>query len=203
MISQIKKSKWNKTFLDVPTGWKGLENYMPSIIDCFNIKQKSALEFGVDSGYSLHILSQLFDNVTGVDLFESDEHIGHIQGDEFYEGVMSIFSQFNNTKIVRQDFREYIKTDTKQYDLIHVDIVHLYDQTYQCAEWSIFHSNVIMLHDTISYSDVNQVCLDLSKKYNLGYYNICDCHGLGILYKKEIFQPSSLFSPLRDLLKNH
>lgn len=184
MKIEVCREFWNGSILNVNSAWTGLEQFMPSIIRQFNIDPKNALEFGVDEGYSLHIFSELFDNVTGVDLFESDFHIGHSQGDEFYQKILTRFSNYDNIKIVRQDFRDYIKNDTSYYDLIHIDIVHFYKETYECAEWALQHSNVVILHDTVSFSDINNVCLDLSLKYGVGYYNIPDHHGLGILYKK-------------------
>lgn len=181
---KIEEGKWEGKTLNVASSWKGLENYIQPIINSFNITPNLALEFGVDYGYSLHILSQAFKKAKGVDGFVGDVHCGSSQGDHFYYDTVNRFKGIDNVEIVRSSFEEYIKTDNTFYDLIHVDIVHLYKETYECAEWCINHSNVVVLHDIYSFPDMNKVCEDLSKKYNLGYNNtINKYHGLGILYK--------------------
>lgn len=183
-MSELIEDKWDGKYLDVASSWKGLENYMRPIVKAYNAKTNTALEFGVDYGYSLHILSQVFDKVTGVDGFVGDQHCGSSQGDYFYSDTLNRFKDISNVNIVRSSFEEYIKTDSNFYDLIHVDIVHLYKETYECAEWCIHHSNLVLLHDIYSFPDMNKVCQDLSKKYNLGYdSSITKYHGLGILYK--------------------
>jgi hypothetical protein len=169
--------------LNVGSAWKGLENYIPSLIEQLNISPNHALEFGVDHGYSTHILSQLFDTVTGVDSFEGDEHIIHEQGEEFYEKVKTRFENTNVT-IYKSSFEEFIKLNEHlKCDLIHIDIVHLYEPTFECTEWSIQHSDVVILHDTISFPDVYKVCKDIADKHNLNFYNIPNHFGLGVLYR--------------------
>jgi len=178
----ITKEQWQGKILDVGTAWAGLENYMPNIMKTFNIKPGHGLEFGVDKGYSSYILSQLFEKFTGVDAFMGDSHINHAQGDEFYNDVLEKFKD-TNIDLVRADFRDFIKNNENRYDLIHIDIVHFYNETYECAEWSIQHSDVVILHDTESFPDVKRVCEDLSKKYNVNFTNITEHFGLGILHK--------------------
>lgn len=176
---------WNKPTLDVPSAWKGLERYIPSIITEFNIKPHHCLEFGVDEGYSSHVFSQLFDKVTGVDMFAGDIHIRHDHDEHFYPKIKH---RFNNTNvdIIKSDFRDFIKNNTTRYDLIHVDIVHLYDDTFECTDWAVQQSDVVILHDTCSFPSINQVCVDIAAKHNIGYNNIPHHHGLGILYKKSL-----------------
>jgi hypothetical protein len=176
------REKWEGELLSVPTGWNGLEDYIKPIMTKLNINPELALEFGIDSGYSLKVFSQLFNNTVGVDMFVGDAHIGHSQGDEFYEDVLKRFTN-NKVEIIKADFRDFIKQDNRKYDLIHIDIVHYYDETFQCADWSIQHSDVVILHDTCSFPEINRVCLDISKKHKVNYYNIGECHGLGVLYR--------------------
>lgn len=180
---QISQREWPKTRLDAPSAWKGLENYLPSVLESFQAKLNCALEFGVDSGYSTFILSQLFKKVTGVDTFSSDIHTGHDQGDKFYQEIRNKFKN-TNIGLVRMDFRDFIKNCNCRYDLIHIDIVHIYKETFDCAEWSIQHSNLVILHDTCSFPEINRVCEDISVKYGTGYYNIPEYNGLGILYRR-------------------
>lgn len=179
----INPQKTNFSKLDVSSAWKGLENYLPSIIRELNITPKKALEFGVDHGYSTHIFSQLFEQVTGVDSFVGDEHIIHEQGEDFLNAVKSRFRDTNVT-IVQSSFEDFTLTNNDYYDLIHVDIVHLYEPTFNCAKWSLEHSSVVLLHDTVSFPEINRVCEDLSRSTeNVNYYNITQHFGLGILYK--------------------
>lgn len=179
---QLKPIQWPYPILDVISAWKGLENFLLPIIYRFNIKPTKALEFGVDKGYSSFVLSKVFKEVVGVDKFEGDIHIGHCQGDEFYNDIKNLFSN-TNVRIVRQDFEDFISNNNEKYDLIHIDIVHLYEPTYKCAEWAIEHSNVVILHDTESFSEIKNVCRDISSKPNINFLNIPYHHGLGILYK--------------------
>jgi len=182
MIQQIIKEQWQGKILDVGTAWAGLENYIPGIMKTLNIKPGHGLEFGVDKGYSSYILSQLFEKFTGVDAFMGDCHINHAQGDEFYNDVLEKFKG-TNIELVRADYRDFIKSNNDKYDLIHIDIVHHYNETYECAEWSINHSDVVILHDTESFPEVKRVCMDLSNKYGVNFYNITEHYGLGILYR--------------------
>ena len=104
----INPQKTNFTKLDVSSPWKGLENYLPSIIRELNIKPNKALEFGVDHGYSTHIFSQLFGEVTGVDSFVGDDHIIHEQGEDFLNAVKSRFhgTNVNSVKSPLEDFTQ-------------------------------------------------------------------------------------------------
>jgi hypothetical protein len=179
----INRKKWLLNKRDnVSSAWKGLEDYIIPIIDKFGIQPNVALEFGVDLGYSADIFSQIFNKVIGVDSFIGDCHIRHNQGDDFYHLVKSSFAN-TNVEIIRSSFESFIADNQNQYDLIHIDIVHEYIPTFQCAEWAIQHSNVVILHDTISFPEIYKVCEDISRKYDISFYNIVDHFGLGILYK--------------------
>jgi len=179
----FNKQIWTRELLKQPSGWEGLECYMDSIIKELNIKTDLALEFGIDQGYSLKILTQLFKKTVGVDSFSSDPHIGHPQGSEFFQSILNKFKD-HNVDIFKVDYRDYIKNDNKQYDLIHVDIVHFYAETFECVDWSIQHSNVVLVHDTITFPDMHRVCVDIAKKHNVGYSNIIPHNGLGVLYRR-------------------
>lgn len=179
----ISKEPWPYKKRDhISSAWKGLEEYMIPIIKHFKINPKTALEFGVDHGYSSDIFGQLFEKVIGVDMFEGDPHIRHKQGEEFYQTVKNSFKDSNVT-ILKSSFEDYISKDNNVYDLIHIDIVHLYEPTFKCAEWAIQHSNVVILHDTMSFPEIYKVCVDLSNKNKINFFNIPEHHGLGILFK--------------------
>lgn len=174
---------WKGQLLQRPSGWMGLECYMHSIINNLNVKTDLALEFGIDHGYSLKVFAQLFKKCIGVDSFSGDPHIGHPQDPAFFQGILNTFKEYN-VEIFKQDYRDYIKNDNKQYDLIHVDIVHFYKETFECTDWAMQHSNVVLVHDTITFPDMHKVCKDISSKHNVEYYNIPLCNGLGILHRK-------------------
>jgi hypothetical protein len=179
----INKEQWQFTKRDnISTAWKGLEDYIFPIIKHFNIKQNITLEFGVDHGYSTDILSQAFDKVVGVDSFVGDVHINHAQGDGFCNTVKNSFAG-TNVEIVRSSFEDFIKNNTNRYDLIHIDIVHEYEPTFNCTDWAIQHSDVVILHDTESFPEIKKVCQDISAKHHVGFYNITEHFGLGVLYK--------------------
>lgn len=180
----ITPKEWLNSTLEVSSAWKGLEEYMLPLINALNIKTNLALEFGVDLGYSSYVFSKIFDKVIGVDSFEGDCHIGHNQGDEFYNNVCNTFNG-TNVSLVRSRFEEFIQEPSNNiyYDLIHIDIVHLYEPTYKCTEWAVDHSNVVILHDTCSFPEIDRVCQDIAKNKNRKYYNIPNCNGLGVLYK--------------------
>lgn len=166
-----------------PSAWRGNEKFLPSIIRSFNLQNNLALDIGVDEGYSTEVFSKFFKKVQGIDSFEGDPHIGHPQGSDFFNKIKNSFKD-SNVEIIKTKFEDFILNNHSFYDLIHIDIVHLYEPTFKCAEWAINHSNVVLLHDTISFPDINRVCIDISNKYNLGYININYVFGLGILYKK-------------------
>lgn len=177
------KEKWPGRVLEGGSAWEGLENYLPSLMKNFCIKPGHGLEFGVDKGYSSYILSQLFQKFTGVDAFIGDAHINHEQGDEFYSYVLDRLKD-TNIELVRADYRDFIRNNNNRYDLIHIDIVHFYNETYECADWSIQHSDVVILHDTESYPDVKRVCVDIAAKHGVKFYNLPEHFGLGILSRK-------------------
>lgn len=165
---QPKESAW----LDIPT-------ILKDIILRFDITPKLALEFGVEYGYSTSALANYFDDVIGVDTFEGDEHSGVKKN--HYDETKMYLSKWNNISLLKMDFRDYILDNNNLYDLIHIDIVHEYFETFECGEWAVNHSKVTIFHDTISHPEIKYVCLDLSEQYNLEFYNYPKSNGLGIL----------------------
>lgn len=181
----IPKISWPYPVLDVHSAWKGLENYLISICYMFNLKFERAVDFGVDFGYSTHILSSLFGEVIGVDSFVGDYHLNREQGDVFFEEVSSRF-RGSNVTLVRSDFRDFIKDNEGEFfDLIHVDIVHFYEDTFECVDWAVRHARVVLVHDTVFHQEMFDVCRDVSEKYGLGFLNIPHHYGLGVLFKKD------------------
>lgn len=183
IITYIPKERDSPRVLEnIPTAWGDIHTILKSIINEFDVKTGSALEFGVQYGFSISAISNYFDEVVGVDTFEGDIHAGIEEN--FFLKTKNNLSNFTNIKLVQSSFQDYIKNrSSERYNLIHIDIVHTYQETFECGEWSVNNSDVTIFHDTESFHDVKLACLDLQKKYNLSFYNYPHSHGLGILIK--------------------
>ena len=165
--------------LDVISAWKGHERIIADIIQQFDLNTNTCLEFGVEFGFSTVVFANYFKKVTGVDIFLGDIHTYH-KGDH-YEVTKASLSKYENIELIRADYKDWIKRDQNQYDLIHVDIVHTYEDTYNCGLWSAKHSKCTIFHDTESFPDVKQAVLEVSKYTNKKFYNYPHHFGLGII----------------------
>jgi hypothetical protein len=193
MINQFKKKvllpipKYKPSFLkmealdnylDVVSAWTGLEQIIPAIIKDFNLDTKSCLEFGVDYGYSTTKLSNYFDKVTGVDSFEGDEHAG--LRNLFLE-TKNRLSVFPNITLEKGFYQDFIKGNDSMYDMIHVDIIHTYEHTYECGLWAAQHSKCTIFHDTESFLEVRKAVIDVAKATGKKAHNYTKYNGLGII----------------------
>lgn len=174
--------------LDVPSAWKGLECVIGDIIKRFKIKTDKALEFGVEYGYSTVALSNFFTNVIGVDTFEGDQHTFHKNIDGFYEGIKELLVPYKNIHLEKMSYQDYIRTKymNAPFDLIHIDIVHTYKETFECGDWAMQHADIVIFHDTESFSDVRRAVMDLAEKHKVEFYNYPKHYGLGILCRKPL-----------------
>ncbi len=159
--------------------WVGLESILKDITNFSGCENNHALEFGVEFGYSSSALSNYFTKVTGVDIFTGDEHAG-FHGD-IYELTRNNLKDYTNVELIRSDYRDFIKGNEQHFDLIHVDIIHTYEATYECGLWSAQHSTVSIFHDTESYKDVKRAVADIAKACNKKFYNYKKYNGLGII----------------------
>jgi predicted O-methyltransferase YrrM len=162
-----------------PTAWKGIESILGDLIQTFNIATRDCLEFGVEYGYSTVALSSFFDRVIGVDTFHGDKHTENKS--DIFAFTARRLSCFDNIKLVVSDYRDWIRHDNQSYDLIHVDIVHTYMDTFACGLWSARHSPCVIFHDTLSFPAVKQAVIDISRKTGRRIYNFEESYGLGIL----------------------
>lgn len=187
----MKEITYTPSFLDesntpisVVSAWVGLEKIIRPMVKDFSLNRKKALEIGVDHGYSLSALSNVFDSVVGVDLFRGDHHAGSRSEDQYQE-VLDRFKNDHKVTIVRSSYQDYFDSlsPEERYDFIHVDIVHDYQSTYDCGLKALSHSDFVVFHDTESFPDVRKACLDLSMKDGLEFYNYPHCNGLGILMR--------------------
>jgi hypothetical protein len=165
--------------LPVDSAWKGIESVLADLIERFHLETNRCLEFGVEFGYSTAALSSFFRSVTGVDIFVGDQHTNNKR--DVYAETAQRLSSFENIQLVRSDYKDWIKTDNTFYDLIHVDIVHTYIDTFTCGLWSANHSRCTIFHDTESFPAVMRAVKDISRKTGKKFYNFRESNGLGII----------------------
>jgi predicted O-methyltransferase YrrM len=184
MIEYVPKIRDTPKIVNVVSAWGDIPTIIKDIIVTFNINPQTALEFGVEYGYSTSALANYFSKVIGIDTFEGDIY-SYIKQNH-HKMTENTLKNYKNIQLIQSSYQDYIKTNNSIYDLIHIDIVHTYNETYECGEWAVNHSKVVIFHDTISFDEVKKVCYDLSTKYGLEFYNYPDSHGLGILINNSI-----------------
>lgn len=185
MIDFIPQKLHNpKLVSEEASAWGGIPEILKDIIDRFRVEQRIALEFGVQFGYSTSALANYFEQVIAVDTFLGDINSG-IKEQSYFDFTKENLKEYKNIKLLQMDFREFIKQNLndKQYDLIHIDIIHDYANTFECGEWAVNHSNCVIFHDTESFKEVKDACQDLVTKYNLQFHNFKPSNGLGILIR--------------------
>jgi hypothetical protein len=171
--------------LQVPSAWVGLEKLIRPILKDFDIKSDKAIEFGVDWGYSLSALAQVFKEVVGVDHFQGDKYTRHIPQ---YEKVSNWMAQWPNAEISVQSFQQFFADPDRigeRWNLCHIDIVHTYEATFACGKEAAKRCDCVIFHDTESFADVRRSCIDIAEQLNLDFYNYPHHYGLGILVSKE------------------
>ncbi len=181
MIIEYKPRHLQKPerLLNVNSAWIGLEEVIDDILVTFDVRRATAIEFGVEFGYSTVALSNFFDRVVGVDTFGGDVHTRH-KGDH-YKQTRRRLAPYNNIRLYKSRFEDWIARDKAQYDLAHVDIVHTYEATYACGLWSAIHSHCTLFHDTESFPDVRRAVADICQTTGKSFYNYPLYHGLGIV----------------------
>lgn len=112
-------------------------------------------------------------------MFVGDKHTTNKQ--DIFSETLERLSVFKNIQLVRSDYRDWIMRDDTAYDLIHVDIVHTYIDTFNCGLWSVEHAKCVLFHDTLSFPTVKQAVTDIARKTDRRFYNFGESHGLGIL----------------------
>ena len=176
---QPTKFKTPEKLLEINSAWTGLESIITDILIDFEIPRNNCLEFGVEFGYSTVAFSNFFEKVIGIDTFEGDIHTMH-KG-EHYQKTSESLAPYTNIQLIQSDYRDWIKKDDNQYDLIHVDIVHTYEATFKCGLWSAQHSKCTLFHDTESFLDVRWAVYDIAKATGKKFYNYPKHYGLGII----------------------
>lgn len=170
----------------VPTAWDGNELILEDLIERFQITPKRCIEFGVQHGFSTAALANYFTHVIGVDTFEGDEMAGIGDPDHTFVGTQEALKDFPNITLARTSYQDWIRKDDSEYDLVHVDIVHTYNHTYDCGDWAVIHSDFVIFHDTLAFPEVMRAVKDLASDTGMHLYNYPHQHGLGILSRREI-----------------
>lgn len=178
-IYEPKRTSIPSKILNDSSAWMGLELVIEDILDRFQIGRKNCIEFGVEFGYSAVAFSNFFEQVIGVDTFTGDAHTRH-KGDH-YEQTKASLAQYTNIELIKMDCRDWIKLDTQHYHLAHIDIIHYYQETYDCGLWAAKHSDCVLFHDTESHSEVKRAVIDIANETGFELYNFPLCYGLGIL----------------------
>jgi hypothetical protein len=178
LYKPVRKTRPNK-MIEVDTAWSGLELIIEDILNRFDIKRNRCIEFGVEFGYSSVVFSNYFREVIGVDTFEGDEHTIH-KGDHF-ETTKARLAAFQNIKLFKSDYKDWIRQDQSMYDFAHVDIVHNYAETFECGLWAAQHSDCTIFHDTESFPAVRKAVKDIAAKTGKRVFNYPKSHGLGII----------------------
>lgn len=170
-----------KRLADVPSAWGPNESILMDMIERFGIGTDTALEFGVDYGFSASALANFFKKVRAVDHFESDPQTGYREN--LYQQASLALAEFPNVEVLNSSFQDWVKTDTSTYDLIHIDVFHDFQSTYEAGRWAVDHSNVVLFHDTQSYLPVKAAVSQLADETGMTFYNYEVSHGLGILVR--------------------
>jgi hypothetical protein len=165
--------------IKVTTAWVGLEQIIEDILNRFDIGRENCIEFGVEFGYSSVVFSNYFKQVTGVDTFEGDVHTSNKS--EHFEATTQRLSPFPNIKLIKANYKDWIVQDEMMYNFAHVDIVHNYQETFECGLWSAQHSQCTIFHDTESFPEVRRAVKDIAKATGKEVYNYPYNHGLGII----------------------
>jgi hypothetical protein len=167
--------------------WGDTSSILKDIILRFKITPRVALEFGVATGHSISALACYFNRVLGVDNFRNSLSWHNPAEPSQYYDVLKALRKYNNIQLIGSLYEDFIQHDIyEKYDLIHVDIMHYYKDTFDCGSWALQHSDVVLFHDTNSFPEVGEAVRDLSIKYGFEFYNYmtdkATC-GLGILVK--------------------
>jgi len=174
-----RQRRMPERLLRVESAWKGIESILADLIEHFQIGRDRCLEFGVEFGYSTAALSCFFDSVYGVDTFGGDQHT--VNKKDIFLDTRALLAPFPNITLFRSDYREWISRDNNRYDLVHVDIVHTFADTFACGLWSAQHAPCVLFHDTESFPAVRRAVAQIARCTGRRFYNFDESHGLGIL----------------------
>ena len=165
--------------------WGDIPDILGSMLREFKVVPMKALDMGVLFGYSTYALAMYFDEVVGIDTFGNNRYNYMDTGEDHYEEVKELLKVRDNVSLIKTTWQDYAEANKDaKYDLIHLDMIHTYRETFKAGDWALQHTNFAIFHDTVSNPTVMNACGDLADKYNCDFYNYEPSHGLGILIKK-------------------
>ncbi len=91
-----------------------------------------------------------------------------------------------NIALTQSTFQDFLTRCPYTPDLIHIDIVHTYPDTYACGCMSLAICDMVLFHDTESFPEVKRACEDLTRLFGIPFRNYYECFGLGIFSRKAI-----------------
>jgi hypothetical protein len=168
---------------DVPTAWDGVENILMDIFTRFRVNLNLCLDLGVQHGWSTAAFANYFRTVIGVDTFAGDEYAGVGDTDHTFNGTGDTMKAFPNVVLVRSDFRQWIVNTRMRADLIHVDLYHTEEITYDAGIWAIGCAPVVLFHDTHAFPAVMKAVERIAEETGAAFYDWPVKHGLGILVR--------------------
>jgi len=178
-LEQVPK----KPLPSVPTSWNGLEKIIPDLIERAELKTDLAIEFGVWHGYSTAALANNFKKVIGVDTFKGDVIPG-TEKQPMFVTTSETLKPWPNIELAQSRFQDWFRNWSHlRPDLIHIDIVHTYEDTYACGILALNICDTVIFHDTESFPEVKRALCDLTRLHipDLPFRNYYECFGLGIL----------------------
>lgn len=164
--------------------WRANCDIIKDIISRFKIDPKLALDMGVLFGLSTSALSFYFEKVIGVDTFRDDRYDNSPDRDSNLDYVKGLLGKYPNIQLIESMWQHFAALHLyRTYDLIHLDMIHTYDETIKAGEWALQYSDVVLFHDAKAIPAVNKACEDLSDKFHFQYWRYNKHFGLGILVK--------------------
>jgi predicted O-methyltransferase YrrM len=165
--------------------WEESSVIIYDIMKRFEITNGLAIDIGVLYGYSTCVLANYFKEVIGIDTFRENRYnIKEGKKSNFNE-VKEWVSEFNNITLIESLWQDVIDNVPVKPSLVHIDIIHNYEETYKCGEWAVQHCDHVIFHDTLANPEVLKACEDLGEKYGFDVYNYENDFGLGILVKRK------------------
>src|SRR5271165_1254365 len=131
-----------------PSAWAGIESILADLLLKFNVGRHIALEFGCEYGYSAIAFSNFFERVITVDPFGQFTH----QLEEMWKVAERNCAPYGNIQIVRMGWQQFVNAagvaSNQQFDLIHIDAEHNYEECFGNGVWACERSRFVIFHDT-------------------------------------------------------
>ena len=111
IIEYIPKVRDTPSVVKVVSAWCDIPTILKDIIVTFNINPQTALEFGVEYGYSTSALANYFTKVIGVDTFMGDIH-SNTKRNHYKVTKRTLKNRYKNIQLIQssyQDISDFLK----------------------------------------------------------------------------------------------